>query len=492
MKQRSLEAKLDALPFQQEAVDAIAGLEYAAIFHEQGLGKTKIAIDTGLLWIASKVVDCVLVVTKKGLIENWRKEIMFHSHLTPAVLSEGSLKSLRSVFAKNQILLAHYELFKTDGELIDFLTKRKRVGIVLDEAQKIKNPASVLSECFHSKSALFVRKLILTGTPVSNRPHDIWSQIFFLDQGESLGANFKQFKAKLEIPKLVNPNALTELEENKVHEFETALEEIFDNIGSFTVRETKKSSGIKLPKKEFMILEGEWEPEQRELYERVRDELSIEISVDAQLTEDVSENLLKKLLRLVQITSNPSIIDDRYDNLPGKVPVLDALCDSVVENKEKIIIWTTFTRSVDWLNRRYSKYGAVKIHGSMNIAERNVSVTRFLDDPDTKVMIASPAAAKEGLTLTVANHVAFFDRSFSLDDYLQAQDRIHRISQTKDCMVYNIILPDSIDEWVDSLIRIKGAAAALAQRDISRVEYKSLVKYDTHEILQHILTANEE
>jgi len=73
--------------------------------------------------------------------------------------------------------------------------------------------------------------------------------------------------------------------------------------------------------------------------------------------------------------------------------------------------------------------------------------------------VATPGAAKEGLTLTVANHAVFFDRSFSLDDYLQAQDRIHRISQTQTCFVWNLIGSDTIDEWVDSLLTAKRLAA---------------------------------
>lgn len=82
------------------------------------------------------------------------------------------------------------------------------------------------------------------------------------------------------------------------------------------------------------------------------------------------------------------------------------------------------------------------------------------------MLIATPAAAKEGLTLTVANHAVFYDRSFSLDDYLRAQDRIHRISQTRTCFVTNLIASHSIDEWVDVLLRPNTSLPSLGRETL--------------------------
>ena len=88
----------------------------------------------------------------------------------------------------------------------------------------------------------------------------------------------------------------------------------------------------------------------------------------------------------------------------------------------------------------------------MSIEARNHSIDRFLNDDMISVLVATPGAAKEGLTLIEENHVIFFDRSFSLDDYLQSQDRIHRISQTWTCYVHNLVMSDSVDEWADVLL----------------------------------------
>ena len=108
-------------------------------------------------------------------------------------------------------------------------------------------------------------------------------------------------------------------------------------------------------------------------------------------------------------------------------------------------------------------------------------------DQSVKLLVATPGAAKEGLTLTAANHVIYYDRVFSLDDYLQSQDRIHRISQTRKCFVYLLIMRDSIDEWIDLLLRAKHLAAQLAQGDISLDRYQSQASYDFTEIIKGIL-----
>ena len=102
-------------------------------------------------------------------------------------------------------------------------------------------------------------------------------------------------------------------------------------------------------------------------------------------------------------------------------------------------------------------------------------------------MVATPGVAREGLTLVEANYSIFFDRNFSLENYLQAQDRIYRISQTKDCFIYKLIHKDSIDEWVDALLDAKEVAARYGQGDIDEKEFRERISYDFAEILAEIL-----
>ena len=201
---------------------------------------------------------------------------------------------------------------------------------------------------------------------------------------------------------------------------------------------------------------------------------------------------LKRLLRLIEITSNPKLIDDRYVVESGKEIVLNKLLEEIVKNNEKCIVWTNFIDNVDYFCEKYNTYGARKIHGSMSMDARNKSVEIFNNDNECKVLFATPQAAKEGLTLTVANNVIFYDRGLNLDDYLQAQDRIHRISQKKKCYIYNLLIKNSVDEWIDKLLIAKQYAAFLAQGDISSAEYSELADYSYGKIIQKILFEEEQ
>lgn len=144
------------------------------------------------------------------------------------------------------------------------------------------------------------------------------------------------------------------------------------------------------------------------------------------------------------------------------------------------------------MKRELSEYGSVVVHGNITIDERNEALEAFRSDPTIRVLVATPGAAKEGLTLTVANHAIFFDRSFSLDDYLQAQDRIHRISQDRSCYIWNLIARDTVDEWVDALLAAKHLAAQLGQGDIDSAEYTRRANYDFGTMAREILILGRE
>ena len=122
----------------------------------------------------------------------------------------------------------------------------------------------------------------------------------------------------------------------------------------------------------------------------------------------------------------------------------------------------------------------------MSMEERDKSINRFITDPDVRVLV-STYAAKEGLTLTVANNAIFYDRTLILDDYLQAQDRIHRISQNDICHIYNLRIVDSIDEWIDKLLNCKHLSAMLSQGDITKEEFNSMMDYSFGKIIHSIL-----
>lgn len=480
-KEPRLDAKLDAFSYQMEAVNALKELTYGAIFHEQGLGKTKIAIDLSLYWLEKKQVDTVLFVVKKGLLANWQREFSVHTFIKPKLLSQNRRGNFYVFNSPARVILAHFEVLKSEKRRVELFLKTRDVAVILDESAKIKNPNSTLTEVFFELAPLFKRKVIMTGTPVANRPYDIWSQVFFLDRGESLGKDFAAFKASTDLSNNLADDYAAQ------QSLEGELERVFEKISAFSVRETKSSGVISLPEKVYERITAEWEPKQHELYRQLRDELRAIVVKDGVPTEDRAEPILKRLLRLVQVASNPKLIDSSYSADPGKMTVLKDLLRRISSAKEKAIVWTSFTDNVDWLAQELKAYGTRRVHGKMGMDARNRSIEKFLKDDGVRVLLATPGAAKEGLTLTVANHVVFFDRGFSLDDYLQAQDRIHRISQKKVCFVYNLLMEESIDQWVDVLLHSKHMAALLSQGDISIDYYRSQMSYDFGNILKNVL-----
>ena len=476
-KPPSLSAKQDAYPYQLDAVRAVKALPYAAIFHEQGLGKTKIAIDLMLLWLAEDVVDTIFVITKKSLVQNWIDELVSHCHVTPSVLSGNRRENSIALNSPVLIYIMNYEVISTNLDLIRQFLGTCRAGAILDESQKIKNPEAGLSTCFHSIIDGFVRRVIMTGTPVANRPYDIWSQIKFLDDGKALGASFSEFKTSLDLPH----------KDTSVSEYGTRLADVMKRIKHFSVRDTKRTAGIELPDKAILTHFVELAPRQSAIYASYRDELSYELKVNSGLVIDEAEDILKRLLRLVQCASNPTLLDQTYNELPAKYVKLTELFDEIGVQSNKAIVWTGFVNNVEWLSGRLSHLMPQKVHGHMSVSERNESIRRFKADCTARILLATPGAAKEGLTLTVANHAIFYDRGFSLDDYLQAQDRIHRISQTEGCFVHNLIAKDTIDEWVDTLLNAKYQAAQLTQGDVSRKEFDATFTFDLSATLAEVL-----
>ena len=480
-KEPNYDPKLGAYRYQEEAVNALKNLNYGAVFHEQGLGKTKIAIDILLYWLKKKMIDTVIIVAKKTLVYNWKIELESHTKVVPSFITEKKSENYYTFNGRSRLVITHYEAIKTELRRFDLFCKTRNVAMILDESTKIKNPDSVITKAFFKISPLLKKKLILTGLPVSNRPYDLWSQIKFLDNGKSLGTNFIEFKNHVDLPKTGNSEELRNYSE--------FLSNLFPRIQKFTVRETKNSRvvTIKIPNKEFINIKCKWEAEQHDIYNNIKNKIPISILKDGIKQLDVSEDILKKLLRLVQTASNPFLLDKAYKKLPGKYLELQKILKKINENNEKAIIWTAFVDGVDWLYKGLENYQPVKIYGKMKIDDRNKSVKEFKENKNEKILIATPPSAKEGLTLTVANHVIFFDRSFSLDDYYQSQDRIHRISQKKTCYVYNLIMENSIDEWVELLLKVKYLSAKLSQGDITQDEFNNLIPLNFFELLKNLI-----
>src|SRR6185295_6365220 len=191
--------------------------------------------------------------------------------------------------------------------------------------------------------------------------------------------------------------------------------------------------------------------EQLRMYEELREQLELwirDLSGNEILAQ--AENILTRLIRLAQLGSNPALLDFGYTDTPAKFLALDQLLHTYLrEPTEKVIVWTSFVGNIRALLRRFSRFKPVALHGEMDVRSRNAAVAAFKNNAAVRLLIANPAAAREGLTLTRARTAIYLDRTFNLVDFLQSQDRIHRLSQTKPCEIVILNATGTIDEFID-------------------------------------------
>lgn len=371
--------------------------------------------------------------------------------------------------------LIGYESLLQELERIRMLLDLKRFAVVLDESHKIKNPNARTTQALFEIKDLSAKKVIISGSPLANRPEDLWSQFFFLDNGALLGANYNDLKKRFN----VNLREASNLES-----YQEFLRELRQKISNVSIRRTKDV--LELPEKTYYDLSVDLVGKQKVIYDRALREMIIEIQeADGTVIIDQIENYLVKLLRLTQIASNPKLIDESYDECPAKFKKIDQLVNEIIAKGEKVIIWTSFRDNVRTLRKRYATEGAVMLFGEMTTEEKNVSVDKFQESNDCKVLIANPSVAGVGLTLTSANNAIYLDRNFKMDDYIQSQDRIHRIGQVKRCNLYKIIAKGTIDEYTDEIIEKKFLIAqfCLSDRDTLKVDKPFMTKEDILKIL---------
>ena len=454
-----LDDRTDGHRYQKEGVESLQDLEYAGILHEQGLGKTKIGLGVALHWFRNGVVTNILIITKKNIIETWQEEVAKHTWLEGYVIGTNPTRTSYALTGRGKILIVNYDQARILEDTIATWQRARRVGAILDESQAIKNPAAKTSEALMRLREGFVRRLIMTGTISANRPYDLWNQIRFLDGGQALDMEYDEAKKLYDLPR----------NERDAEGFAGRMADLNSRIASFTIRETKETAGIDLPPKSIETWEAVLEDRQRVLYDEYEQAAKVLIEKDATPFLDDNSGVLKTLGRLVECAAYPMGIDEGYEEEPGKDEVLDEVLQHRVKGR-KAIIWTGFRGNAERLAGRLGPGRSVVVHGGIEDKERNRRIRMFKDERETvQLLIATPGSCKEGLTLTVAQHVIFYDRSFRLEDYEQAQDRIHRLSQEYECFVHRIIAVDTIDEWVNKLLEAKKEAASHAQGDRRRL-----------------------
>jgi SWI/SNF-related matrix-associated actin-dependent regulator of chromatin subfamily A-like protein 1 len=443
------------LAHQADGTRFLRTKERAALFDEQGLGKTKQLIDAVAAEITTGSLGGALIVCPNGLKSTWADEIERFSTLPYAVFGAGrkarrvAFRSLRAAF-----YIINYEAVASELASLRALLRFKSIALVLDESHRIKTPTAQVTRAVLALRGDAARRYVLTGTPVANKPQDLWSQVFFLDDGETLGATFEQFRARYCTADGGYKN----------------VDELRERIASLSLRRLKDRT-LQLPTKRFERVQVTLTGRQREMYTDMRNELELWVqSMSGEQVLKEAEAILARLVRLSQLTSNPRLLDAAYDEIPAKYAALDTLLSTYMEDpNQKVIVWTSFVDNISVLAERYRAYRPVTLYGEMDTDSRDRSVQAFRRDKSVRLLIANPAAAREGLTLTEANVAIYLDRTFNLVDYLQSQDRIHRISQTCPCDIVLMIAASTIDEFIDYSLEQKHRLAKFTQRDTDAI-----------------------
>ncbi|MEA5115669.1 MAG: DEAD/DEAH box helicase [Geobacteraceae bacterium] len=456
---QNYEAKTQSFPHQTEAINYIDQHQEVALFDEQGLGKTKIVIEALCHAMKCGDIEGALVVAPMSLLYNWEQEVEKHSFLIPIVL-KGTKREKRYKFLTGaNFYITNYEAIIAELDRIKRFCKSFKIAIVLDESARIKDPLTRTAKVLFELRSYSAKRIIISGTPVANKPVDLWAQYFFLDGGKLFGNDFQTFKSKLN-------------ERNSGYSIH--LQDLQLKVASNSIRRCKNDV-LELPDKKFTNIYVELCGRQLEMYNKLREELRLKVAnISGQIVIDEAENILKKLLRLTQIASNPALIDKSYSEDPIKFQLLDNLISDVISRGEKAIVWTGFVENIMLLKNRFSIHKPLVIYGIIPIKERADIVKKFQESDSYKLLIANPSAAREGLTLTKANNCIYLDRNFNLVDYLQSQDRIHRISQKKICYIYKLLAKNSIDEYIDRIIDVKKDIAQFVQGDSKSISSESL------------------
>jgi SWI/SNF-related matrix-associated actin-dependent regulator of chromatin subfamily A-like protein 1 len=454
------ETAVPTLPHQQQGTDFLRGREAAALFDEQGLGKSKQLIDAIRQDAEAGVLDGALIICPNSIKSTWGEEIQRHSSLRYALFGAGkrarrlAFQSLKATF-----YVINYEAVAAELPSLRALLRFKRIALVLDESHRIKTPDAQVTRAIHSLRTEAVRRYIMTGTPVANKPEDLWAQYFFLDDGATLGRSFDAFRSQF-----------CTGQGGYIH-----VEELRERIASLSLRREKQGT-VELPSKTIARVPVVLHGRQLQMYEELRNQLALwihDLSGEEILAR--AENILTRLIRLAQLASNPALIDADYGETPAKFEALTELIPAYLKDKsDKVILWTSFVGNIPSLQARFDDLNPVALYGEMDGSSREKAVAAFKTDPAVRLLVANPAAAREGLTLTQARTAIYIDRTFNLVDFLQSQDRIHRLSQTKACEIILLTAEGTIDEFIDFSISQKHRLARYTQRDTDEISNADL------------------
>ena len=458
--------KTEPFEHQRTALKQGAESQNFAYFMEMGTGKTKVTIDNAAYLFTQNKIKHAIVIAPNSVYLNWVKEIKTHcsvdynimAHKVDTMLSPQFADPLKLTwYLFNVEAMSHKSGLKKVKEL---LGEADRTMIIIDEATTIKNRTAKRTKNIIELGKGVAYKRILTGSPVTKSPLDLYSQCAFLDRSLLGHESFYTFRARYAVMHEIDMGGRSVL----LPKYYTNLEELEQNIKKFSYR-CRKSECLDLPEKLYTQHYITLKDEHQKAYDKLKRNAWAVIQ-----NEEVSySNKLTEILKLHQCV-NGHVKTDDGNILEFADPKLDELLNLIEENEGKYIIWANYIYNIEKiikvLQDRYGTESTVAIYGSIDAEKRIENVKRFENDDRVRFFVGNPSTGGYGLNLVKASYVVYYSNSYNLEVREQSEDRAHRIGQTKNVLVIDLITRGTVDEMIIAALKnkIKLSAKTLGEQ----------------------------
>ena len=437
--------------------------ETYAYFMEMGTGKTKVLIDNVAMLYDRGKIDGALIICPKGVMGTWyTQELPAHlpNHIeNMAVLWQANItkeqsRKLGNLFKTGEelhILVMNVEALSTQkGSAFakKFMLSHKTL-MAIDESTTIKNPKAKRTKNIIEMSKMATYRRILTGSPVTKNPLDLYTQCEFLNEELLDFTSYYAFRNRYAEMKTIHVAGRSI---QIVGHFKN-LDELAEQLKTFSYRVLKEEC-LDLPEKIYMKREIELSAEQKKVYKQMKEEALATLN-GKQIT---TMTVLTQLMRLQQITCGHFVADDGTTQ-EIKSNRLNELMDILDEVEGKSIIWAHWQKDIQIIKaalvKKYGPGSVVDYYGLTPQDQRDMNREKFQSNPRCRFFVGTPATGSYGLTLTAANTVIYYSNGYDLEKRLQSEDRAHRIGQKKSVTYVDILAEETVDEKIVKSLRKK-------------------------------------
>ena len=438
--------------------------EAFALLMEQGTGKTKVGIDNAAYLYGQGKITALVIIAPNGVHRNWlNKEIPAHM---PEWCPHKSVFYFSGMGAKDtakfdelmleedclKIFSFNCEAFvsKTAVAMMNRVLLANSVMLIVDESSRIKTPGAKRTKVITKFGKMAKYRRIMTGTPVTKGPEDIFSQFRFLDHRILGYDSFWSFRARYCV--------MGGYEQKQIVSYQN-VDELTSSIEGHSFRVLKKDC-LDLPDKIYQRHTVELSKKQRKLYDQLRKDFVVEMEGEHLSAPEA----ITRLLRLQQIICGWFPTEDGTVAIDDKNTRLSALLDLLPDIECKVIIWARFKRDIKAIEDALGSK-AVSYHGDVSNDDRVIAVERFQEDPSVRYFIGQPQSGGIGLTLTAAECTIYYSNSFDLETRMQSEDRCHRIGTKNNVTYIDFESPKTIDTKIINALREKKSLADTITKD---------------------------